>query len=610
MCGINGFFAQDSIGDIEMRITKMNNSLIHRGPDAEGFHIYAGGRVAVGQRRLSIIDTQSRSNQPMVSASGMWSIVFNGEIYNYQELKQKTSYPYRTSSDTEVILAYVEEFGLDQFLHDCNGMFAFCLYNTVEHHMFIARDRLGIKPLYYYFDEKKFIFSSEIKGVLASGFVEAKLKEDAIDEFLGNRYVRAPFTFFERIYQLEPGQKIFVDCNKFPVFPDAAKYWNLPSAFHYNQKYCEDELLEAFADELNKAIQRRLVSDVPLGTYLSGGVDSSLITAITAENLNHPFDTYTIGFPELNEFPYAELVAKKYKTNHHQILINSGDYFQHLKKVISYKDAPLGVPNEIPLALMSIELKKKITVVLSGEGADELLGGYGKIYRSAFDYENHFKDSTEFFDYFTGLYEYVPRKMRDTYLKTGSAFREVFDGKIKREFSSCRNEENIFRYFHQYHVQGLLQRVDTTTMLASVEARVPFLDHKLIEFCYNSIPYDLKLRWKDEKSYIKASQTFSHEYSEACDTPKYLLKQLAYRYLPKEVIERKKVGFPVPLNAWRKQLESLARSLLIEAPWLKTELLEELLLECENNTRAGQILWMFISFELFRTMYFEKSWRY
>lgn len=609
MCGINGFSINHFIDDMYHRINNMNTSLLHRGPDAGNTLVFEKKGVALGHRRLSIIDVQPRSNQPMVSASGEWVIVFNGEIYNFQELKAKTHYPYKTSSDTEVILAYVEEYGFDAFLADYNGMFALCLYNIPKNYMLLARDRLGIKPLYYYHDENAFIFSSEIKGVLASGLVEASLFEAAIDEYLGNRYVRAPYTFFRNVFQLQPGHTLRWKCDAKGA-AEIKKYWELPEKFNMDSGYDEVSILEEFSDELDKAISRRLISDVPLGTYLSGGVDSSLITAITAQKVNFQVNSYTIGFPELNEFSYAQKVAERYNTAHHEILIDQSRYFDTIREAISYKDAPLGVPNEVPLALMSKELKKNITVVLSGEGADELLGGYGRIYRSPFDYKNHMQGKGDFFDYFIDLYEYVPRPIRDSVISTDKSLRNIFDVNVKQMFSDHENEENIFRFFHSYHVQGLLQRVDTTTMLTSVEARVPFLDHRLIEYSYTKIPYNLKLHWKSKKSQTVAAEQFSLQYSEVEDVPKYLLKRLAYQYLPVEVIERKKVGFPVPLFNWHTQIDAMSREVLKDAKWIQPNALKNLIEGSKNNSRAEQILWMFMNVEVFHNMYFKKSWRY
>jgi asparagine synthase (glutamine-hydrolysing) len=606
MCGINGMFSSKSINNIDQRISNMNKSIFHRGPDYGSYEIISEN-IALGHRRLSIIDISSRANQPMVSNTGRWTIVFNGEIYNYKQLKKEVNYDFHTTSDTEVVLAYVEEFGLDAFLKKSNGMFAIALYDKQNNSIFLARDRLGIKPLLYYFDNVSLIFSSEVKGILSSGLVDAKFNESAIDEYLGNRYVREPYTFFENIYQLEAGHWLSID-SEFNF--KKIRFWDLPAKFNMDMVYNESEITKNFKDILIEAIKKRLMADVPLGTYLSGGVDSSLISAITSINSCNQINTYTIGFPELNEFEYARLVAEKYDTKHHEIVVNLSDYFNSLEEIIEFKDSPLAVPNEIPLALMSRELKKRITVVLSGEGADELLGGYGRIYRAPFDYKNHFQDKISFYDYFINEYEYIPRDLRDKYILSDKKLRNYFDEILTVQFNSWSNEESVFRFFHKYHVKGLLNRVDTTTMLTGVEARVPFLDHELIEYSYKNVPYDMKLKWKTEDLKNESLKIVSSEYSEKNDIPKYLLRKISYDYLPKEIIERKKVGFPVPLNNWIKELEVLAKKTLQNAYWLNTNMIDSLLSDSKKNFRAGQIIWMFINIELFREKYFNRKWRY
>ncbi|GAA4273216.1 asparagine synthase (glutamine-hydrolyzing) [Aquimarina gracilis] len=605
MCGIAGIYSTGRISKIEERIDRMNNSILHRGPDA-GAHYVSENKIALGHRRLSIIDTREIANQPMHTKSDRWHIVFNGEIYNFQGIRECLNYEFITNSDTEVIIAAVEEKGIDWFLDRANGMFSIALYNSLEKKLFLVRDRLGIKPLFYYNDGQNMVFSSEIKAILSSGLVKAEFNDSAVDEYLANRYVRSPYTFFKKIFQVEPGSYLEVNNE---LLSTQKKFWDIPKEFNTSKDYNEDHVLEGFEKELVKAIKYRLISDVPLGTYLSGGVDSSLITAITALNKDEKVNTYTIGFNELNEFKYSELIAEQYKTNHHEILMKKEDYLAKWEQLIKFKDSPLGVPNEIPLAVMSSKLKEKITVVLSGEGADELLGGYGRIFRKPFEYENS-KKETEFYNYFIHNYEYVPRSMRDKLINTSVEYRDEFDSKIKKEFKSRSNEENVFNFFHKYHVKGLLQRVDMTTMQTSVEARVPFLDHNLIEYAYKNIPYDLKLKWLDEESKEKAKELNSNDYSEELDIPKYILRELSYKYLPKEIIERKKVGFPVPLNEWFDNLDILARDLLENVDWLKPNVLDNLIDRSKKEPRAGQILWMFINIELFKKNYFNKDWRW
>lgn len=610
MCGINGFISRRVVTDLDLRINRMNEVIRHRGPDAVGYKLFEG-KIAFGQRRLSIIDIDPRSNQPMSSQKGN-VLIFNGEIYNFKEIRSKiTDYHFVTESDTEIILAGIETRGIEWLLNQCNGMFAFAYYDKKLHRTFIVRDRLGIKPLYYYRDDDKFIFSSEIKGILASGVVAAEFNEDAVDEYLANRYIRAPYTFFNNIYQIPPGMYITVVESDSGINVNTMQYWRLTSEFNMSTSYDTSAIEEEFEEHVIDAIKKRMIADVTVGTYLSGGVDSSLISAIAALISQDRINSYTTGFFELNEFSYAQMVADEYNTAHHEILIDTNQYFDIMREVISYKDAPLGVPNEIPLAIMSKILKKDITVVLSGEGADELMGGYGKIFRSPYDYVNLGYDKKQsFYDYFIGLYEYVPRWIRDKYLTTSHSMRDAMDTMIRGEFSNHLNEENVFRFFHTYHVEGLLQRVDTTTMLASVEARVPFLDHELIDYCYKNVPYNLKLHWKDEMKKSGNHTDSSAKYSEVLDIPKYLLRKIALKYLPEEIITRKKIGFPVPLNLWLAELEKNAAEILNNAYWIKTDHLQGLIKDCSNEERSGQIIWMLINIELFRNMYFEKRWLY
>ena len=604
MCGITGIYSVKIVKNIEERILRMNASIIHRGPDSGG--VYQDNNVVLGHRRLSIIDTREVSNQPMHSNNSSWHLVFNGEIYNFEEIKQQLNYDFKTSSDTEVILAAVIEKGMDWFVNQANGMFAIALYNSETKILYLVRDRLGIKPFYFYNDGESLIFSSEIKAILSSGLVDAEFNEDAVDEYLANRYIRAPYTFFKNIFQVNPGTYLSIDKDLSVV---ENKYWDIPEVFNMSTEYNEEDILNGLDKELNKAIQYRLIADVPLGTYLSGGVDSSLITAITALNKDEKINTYTIGFDEINEFEYSKVIAVKYSTDHHETLMQKEDYMANWERLINFKDAPLGVPNEIPLAVMSSKLKEKITVVLSGEGADELMGGYGRIYRAPFDYSNENPKET-FYDYFISKYDYVPRHMRDQLINTPKNYRKEFDEEIRTSFNKSSNEESVFKFFHKYHVKGLLQRVDMTTMQTSVEARVPFLDHNLIEFSYNNIPYDLKLRWISEEAKNQAKSMNSNQYSETLDTPKYLLRKLSYKYLPKEIVERKKVGFPVPLTEWFDNLESLAKELLPNADWLKEGVVNDLIEKSKTETRSGQILWMFVNIEIFKKNYFNKKWKW
>lgn len=608
MCGINGIFSSVPVSDIYNRIDKMNKSIIHRGPDAGDIQVSNDLRNALGHRRLSIIDINPRSTQPMYSNDNKLVVCFNGEIYNFKELKNRTDYQYKTTSDTEVVLAYSQQFGVEQFLKDSNGMFSIAVYDIANHNLYLCRDRLGIKPLYFYFNGSLLVFSSEIKGILNSGLVRAELDVASIDDYLGYRYVREPFSFFKDIHQVQAGTFISLTDN-FKL--SETRYWDIPQDFNMSDRYDEKTIAAEFKHELESAVLGQSIADVSIGTYLSGGVDSSLLTALVASHSKSKLNTYTIGFKDFNEFNYSDEVARRYSTSHHKILVNHDDYMNLIKDVISYKDAPLGVPNEVLLAKMSYQLKKDITVVLSGEGADELMGGYGRIFRSPFDYENHYEnEKNTFYEYFINKYEYVPRYIRNAVLFNKNERRCLFDEEISKNFKTNCNEYNVFSFFHKYHVKGLLQRVDTTTMLASVEARVPFLDHRLIEFVYTKIPYQLKLFWKNSKSEQEARSLQSSEYSEVLDIPKYLLRKISYDYLPKDIIERKKVGFPVPLQAWSEELINLVREKLKKETWFNYSKIDYLIDRCNQEKIGNQILWMFLNLSVFIDLYFEKEWRF
>ncbi|HCU01663.1 MAG: Asparagine synthetase [Candidatus Moranbacteria bacterium GW2011_GWE1_35_17] len=607
MCGVNGIFSVNSISKIEERIVSMNDSIKHRGPDASGYEIFDDGS-AFGHDRLKIIDLSDKSNQPMTNTKEKISVVFNGEIYNFEQIKKELHYNFKTHSDTEVILAAIIERGIDWFLKRANGMFAIAVYYIDKKELHLLRDRLGIKPLYYYHDLEKIIFSSEIKGILNSGLIEPEFNFAAIDPYLANRYVVEPYTFFKGIYQVESSQHLTVNLGD-EISINRNKYWNLPK-LNFDKEYNESDILKKLDEEITKSVKLQLISDVSLGTYLSGGLDSSLLTAITSRESAKKINTYTIGFPEngYNEFEYSDIVAREYNTIHHKIEITPVEFLKKWEELIFFRDAPIGVPNEIPLSIMSKVLKDEITVVLSGEGADELFGGYGRIFRFPFYYEKKIKNSKNFYASFIEEYEYVPRSFRNAYLNLDISIRNELDKKNTKMFHGLRNEEKIFNFFHNVHIKGLLMRLDAATMQSAVEGRVPFLDHKLIEFVYEKIPYELKIKWKSAKHEKESANLRPEEFSENNDIPKYILKKLSYNYLPSKIIERRKVGFPVPLAECFSDIISHHLDLLKNADWIRQEKIDELILSARNHDRSGQILWMLVNVELFRHTYFSKKW--
>lgn len=640
MCGI--------LGQINFRNNKVESKVFkesldlqeHRGPDDSDIH--AEDNYIFGHRRLSIIDLGSHAKQPMVSGCGKYILVFNGEIYNYQEIREdliKKNYTFSTASDTEVLLNSFIEYGID-CVHEFIGMFAFSIYDKNKNEFYIIRDRLGIKPLYYTNDAEKFIFSSEIKSILKLDDKEKEINNDAISSYMSFRYPILNDTFFKGIQSLAPAHYIKIKDGNI----DIIEYWNVSGKFKEQEIDKGEEFYISKTKELlESAVKYRMISDVPFGAFLSGGVDSSVITALMAKNSSEQINTFTIGFKEegFNEFEYANLVAKQYNTNHKEIILSGKDYISTMESLIEYKDAPLSVPNEVPLYLMSKELKKYITVVLSGEGADEIFGGYGRIFRSPHDLErmqnidkldltdeekidlskNFIKKyGLEIFnsdiEHFMNIYSYTSFEDKQSLLNSSldlESIEEKLIEKFMTHFNELKNESyyNKLMYtFEKIHIVGLLHRVDMTTMAASAEARVPFVDHRLVEFAF-TIPLKYKLKWNSKKSKDESKILMSDKISEAYDTPKYILKKSFEDTLPNEVLYRKKMGFPVPLNNWfGGDFNKYAQEVLLSKEarergiynidnidkWLNSDKLSQ------NHSFAMKI-WMLINIELFIKAY-------
>jgi asparagine synthase (glutamine-hydrolysing) len=480
MCGIlyiehNNFNKNDSFRAL--------NSMNHRGPDNQS-------SVSVddkffGHARLSIIDLDNRSNQPFQFLN--YTIIFNGEIYNYKELIKLHSLQVHTSSDTEVLLKMYIKYGR-RCLQYLNGMFTFVIYNSRTNSIFVARDRLGIKPLYYRFINNKIIIASEINAILS-------LKNDELSSFGLRQYKKLRMTIkrhtvYKNIKQFPPGH--YFDGATFQ------RYWDLEIFKSPPPK--DDELEYLIKDAVN--IRKR--ADVPVGSYLSGGLDSTIISFIL-----NPSHTWTVGFKEMNEFKWSLLASNELKSNHNEILINPNQFLKIAEKMVKKRKEPLSVPNEVLLYKMTKAVKKNNTVVLSGEGADELFWGYDKIFKWANKVSQKKIEISEFDKY----YCYGTNKDDEVldFALEGIPGETVLD--------------KIAYYFQIFHLQGLLRRLDNSTMLCSVEARVPFVDHRLVELMAG-VPFD----WRMGSSF------------------KEPLKRVFRSLIPQKIIERKKIGFPVPLE--------------------------------------------------------------
>ena len=647
MCGILGNISFKNSAKLDTHeFSEALKLQEHRGPD--DCDIVEGQNFIFGHQRLSIIDLTTHAKQPMVSNCRKYTLVFNGEIYNYKEIRKdliKKGYQFNTESDSEVLLNSYIEYGI-KCIELFIGMFAFSINDQVSNTTYIVRDRLGIKPLYFHRNKDQFIFSSEIKSILKlQGNTKQKLNFDAISSYFSFRYPILNDTFFEEINSLAPAHYIKIS----PSNVEFVEYWNIIEQFkeQKNDKG-EEYYISKISELLKSSVEYRMISDVPIGSFLSGGVDSSIITAIMAENSQKPVKTFTIGFENdgFNEFEYAKLIANKYQTSHNQITLSGKNYIEAMERLICYKDAPLSVPNEVPLYLMSKELKKSITVVLSGEGADEIFGGYGRIFRSPYDYEriknidnlNLSKKekaelSKEFIkkyiassfnteiDHFMNIYSYTSFSEKKELLNKSIDLDKIeakFFNKFLYYFNELADESyyNKLMYtFEKIHVVGLLHRVDTATMASSVEARVPFLDHRLVEFAA-TIPMKYKLKWNSVEDKNQSKLLMSDKISESHDTPKYILKKAYEKMLPLKILYRKKMGFPVPLNSWiGGDFNVYAKNLLLSDEAASRNLydisnIEKLL----NNDKAflsggsGMKIWMLINIELFMKNHFDDKY--
>lgn len=635
MCGIIGVF-----GDIPEQnvIEGARDTMEHRGPDDAGLYYSKKENIALGHRRLSIIDLSPAGHQPFLSNDERFVAVFNGEIYNYLEIKKELAdfYDFKTKTDTEVILASYLRWG-EKCLNKFNGMFALAIWDKVEQKLFIARDRFGKKPFYYYQQGESFYFASEIKGILYFDNIPRKLNKKGFLDYLSYRYVLGGETLFEGIKSLLPGHYSVIEKGK---ELKQVRYWELPIVTK-KEDPGEEEAIKRTTELLIESVKLRIRSDVPTGAYLSGGLDSSLVVALMSTLLNKPIKTFSIGFPEegFSELEYAKIVANKFNTEHHEFILSGDNYFDNLLKVIKSKDLPLLSPNEVAWYILSFHLKKDITVVLSGGGADELFGGYGRIFRSGDDLErfnnleNFTKEDRKIFvenlkekypnldfsstiNHFLNQYSYLKDSLKRKLLNP-----EIFnleDDLLNKKYfesfftklSGLQTAEQYLYIFQNMHLLGTLESLDSVTMPASVEARAPYVDYKLVEYV-SALPMKYKIAWKSKEDEIKAKLLNSAQISEIHDTTKYLMRKIAANYLPPEIMQRKKMGFPVPLDKWfRGKFQSLAKDLLLSPESMSKVLYNQQALNDLLNHESdlvqenhGMHIWMLINVELWMREY-------
>jgi len=576
MCGIAGIYNFQKPEPVTHETIKsMTDSIIHRGPDGEGQYISENKKIGFGHRRLSIIDLSEAGAQPMHTKDKSISITFNGEIYNHKKLRKELEskgYQYHSKTDTETILYHYQEKGLD-CIKDLEGMFAFAIWDNQKNRLFLVRDRIGIKPLYYTVHKGQFIFASEIKAILALKHIPRDVNEEALYHYLTFVNTPAPLTLFKDIYKLPAGHSLTVDEHG---RIETKQWWDaiIPKP---EIQLSEEEYQEETLRLLRQSIKDRMMSDVPFGVFLSGGVDSSTNVALMSEQTSQQVKTFSIGFKneeKYNELNYAKQIAEKFNTDHHEILIDHKDLISFLPKLIYHQDEPIADPVCVPLYYVSKLAKDNgVTVVQVGEGADEQFSGYLHFVNTLKSYNKYFKPIAKLpaplrkLLWLTGKPYLCARKQYDKipYLKRAVDLEEPFIGAavafpenekpdlLSKEYAQRAVtynsntwakeilnkvpeqkgevdflEKMIYIELKNRLSELLLMRVDKITMATSIESRVPFLDHRLVEFTMN-IPQSLKVKnWE----------------------PKYILKKAVEGILPDNIIYRKKMGFGAPIHEW------------------------------------------------------------
>lgn len=561
MCGICGYVSKKKISPEQLK--KMNDTMYHRGPNDSGEEIYemAGGyQIGLAQRRLSILDLSALGHQPMHSADRRVSVVFNGEIYNFQELKKELSdYPFRSNCDTEVIIAAYLKWGADCVTR-FNGMFAAALYDRESGELYLFRDRIGKKPLYYWKREDGLIFASELKPILACPDFPKDIRREVLSRYLFQQYINAPDSIFRDVYKVEPGSVLRFRAGEITTW----KYWDISEVY----RKCAAQPVESYEEAktglkalLEKSVAMRMISDVPLGSFLSGGYDSSLVTAIAQAHSQAPVKTFSIGFHETkyNEAGYAKAVAEYLGTSHTELYIDEKEMFDLVDSIPYYYDEPFADSSQIATMLVSRLASEQVTVALSGDGGDEFFCGYNI-------YEN--VRQAQKLDVLGGMVHGICNLpgLKQAGLEEKLPFRvRVIAGNREKESKTQFGAGNYIvkanamvkgvqgqnflpvhyliesRYdvkdwqirrmlldMDTYLPGDILCKVDRASMKYSLEARCPILDTDVMEFSYR-IP---------------------HRYKFADGDKKHILKDIAYDYIPKELLERPKVGFGVPLDKW------------------------------------------------------------
>jgi asparagine synthase (glutamine-hydrolysing) len=624
MCGIAGIVNFDPDRPVDAaRLRRMRDILGHRGPDGEGSWIE--GPVGLAHRRLAIVDIGGGA-QPMAAEDGSAWITFNGEIYNHPELKKEleaNNHRYRTRCDTETILHLYEE-GADSCVERLSGMFAFALWDRNRRKLLLARDRLGIKPLYYAVTDRELLFASEIKAILASGCIEAVFNKTVLPEYLATGFVSGEETFFRGIHKLMPGRTLTWSADG---GVQLRRYWRPPAPSRMSGSLKEDS--DDLRARLTEAVRSHLMSDVPVGLFLSGGIDSAGLGALMASQLSTPIKTFSVGFqePEADELHYAALAARSIGAEHHQVVVSADQFFKALPRLVWHEDEPIAFYGSVPLYFVSVLARQHVKVVLTGEGADELFWGYNKYRVTAWNQR------------FAGLYSRALPQFARNRVAKGIAALPVHPRRyLQRSFLALSNDtrsivfdnfsvfgaraqESMLRTEMQSYARGrftdllhcygsvegsaleriantdlqtylveLLMKQDQMSMAASVESRVPYLDHQLVEHVIQ-LPPSHKIRFWQTKR---------------------ILRKALHGLVPEEILTRKKMGFPVPIGRWLRGAfrpivdEFISGPRPLERGLLDGDFLRQLAEDhYAGNTDHGLRLWLLINLEIWQRIFLD-----
>ncbi len=631
MCGINGIALSTRTGrrlDQET-VIRMRDVITHRGPDDAG--IFVDEHVGLGHRRLSIVDVAA-GHQPMTNEDGSLQITYNGEIYNHADYRNELEahgHVYRTHCDTETILHLYEEHGAG-CVDYLRGMFAFAIWDARKKELFIARDRLGVKPLYFtHLDDGSLYFGSEIKTLFTAGAIKPELNFKLLPDYLANHATSGEETLYRGVRRLLPGHSLTWRDGEVEI----NKYWDVSFVKTTDENRSDKDFIAEWAELFRTSVRLRLMADVPLGMFLSGGIDSSAIAAVMSGMVDEPIKTFSVAFAEreANELAYARIVAEAYKTNHHEVVVSPEEFFQALPRLVWHEDEPLAHPSSVALYFVSLLASQHVKVVLTGEGSDELLAGYGryrktilnlsmgKMYRSfapsvlqgvvrsgvkglpasrvrqklmrsflsvSPDIESIYFDNFAVFSLATqsGLLSDAAREQIGV-IDPYAGVREALEQTDAQSLLDRLLYADIKTYLHE-----LLMKQDQMSMATSIESRVPFLDHKLVEFTC-SLPERLKLRG---------------------GTTKYILREAMKGVLPEQILSRSKMGFPVPIGAWFRGAyksvidEYVLSDRAVARGIFNADFVRELVSRHQSGEENhDERLWSLVNFEIWQRQFFD-----